>query len=235
MNNWQDARMLKLAGFAANEFLQGYVTCNTDRLSELACTPFAACSLQGRVIANGWALQLGDAIGLVIHHTTVQTFRDYLAPYLRFSKCTLNGSEDFVYITRSANATTAELISGWHLVRDIPTAPVETAQVPDVSPLINEQLIERRMVLIQQACSGRHLPQMLALQEHGAVDFDKGCYLGQEVVARASFRGAVKRNLAAFAIDEPTAAELGKTYEKADGKGEVVMLGEKQGLWVTRI
>ena len=65
--------MLKLAGFAANEFLQGYVTCNTDRLSELACTPFAACSLQGRVIANGWALLLADAIGLVIHHTTVQT------------------------------------------------------------------------------------------------------------------------------------------------------------------
>ena len=42
--------------------------------------------------------------------------------------------------------------------------------------------------------------------------------------------------LAVVQRQRPLAAvELGKTYEKADGKGEVVMLGEKQGLWVTRI
>jgi hypothetical protein len=36
---------------------------------------------------------------------------------------------------------------------------------------------------------------MLGLVRAGAVDFDKGCYLGQEVVARAEHRGAVKRGL----------------------------------------
>ena len=235
MNNWQDVRMLKLTGFAASDFLQGYVTCNTERISERSCTPFAACSLQGRVVANGWALQLPEAIGLVMHRTITQTFRDYLDPYLRFSKCTLEGGEDFVYVTTSTDDTTTDFIPDWHLVRDTTKPKQELAGLPDASSRINEQLIERRQVLIEDRTSGHHLPQMLALQEHGAIDFDKGCYLGQEVVARASFRGAVKRGLASFATAEATAIEVGSTYENADGKGAVVMLGEKRGLWVTRL
>lgn len=235
MNNWQDVRMLKLTGFTARDFLQGYVTCNTDRISELTRLPFAACSLQGRVVANGWALQLTDAIGLVMHRTITQTFRDYLEPYLRFSKCTLEGGEDFVYVTTSADDTTADFIPDWHLVRDTTKPQQELAGLPDASSHINEQLIERRQVLIEDRTSGHHLPQMLALQEHGAIDFDKGCYLGQEVVARASFRGAVKRGLASFATANATTLEVGSTYENGDGKGAVVMLGEKQGLWVTRL
>jgi folate-binding protein YgfZ len=227
--------MLKLTGFTARDFLQGYVTCNTDRISELTCLPFAACSLQGRVVANGWALQLTDAIGLVMHRTITQTFRDYLEPFLRFSKCTLEGGEDFVYVTTSADDTTADFIPDWHLVRDTTKPQQELAGLPDASSHINEQLIERRQVLIEDRTSGHHLPQMLALQEHGAIDFDKGCYLGQEVVARASFRGAVKRGLASFATANATTLEVGSTYENGDGKGAVVMLGEKQGLWVTRL
>ncbi|HBK12593.1 MAG TPA: hypothetical protein DDZ32_07125, partial [Gammaproteobacteria bacterium] len=188
-----------------------------------------------RVVANGWALQLPEAIGLVMHRTITQTFRDYLDPYLRFSKCTLEGGEDFVYVTTAADDTTADLIPDWHLVRDTATPQQELAELPDASSRLNEQLIEQRRVLIEDRTSGHHLPQMLALQEHGAIDFDKGCYLGQEVVARASFRGAVKRGLASFATAEATTLEVGATYENADGKGAVVMLGEQQGLWVTRL
>jgi folate-binding protein YgfZ len=38
--------------------------------------------------------------------------------------------------------------------------------------------------------------QMLGLEELGALDFKKGCYTGQEVIARAHYRGGVKRHLA---------------------------------------
>lgn len=43
--------------------------------------------------------------------------------------------------------------------------------------------------------SGHFVAQMLGLEELGAVHFNKGCYLGQEVIARAHYRGAVKRHL----------------------------------------
>ncbi len=40
-----------------------------------------------------------------------------------------------------------------------------------------------------------YLPQMLNYQATGAVSFKKGCYIGQEIVARAQFRGQVKKRL----------------------------------------
>ncbi len=49
------------------------------------------------------------------------------------------------------------------------------------------------------------LPQMLNLVELGAVDFEKGCYVGQEIVARAYYRGKVKRGLYAAHTDARSA------------------------------
>ena len=43
--------------------------------------------------------------------------------------------------------------------------------------------------------SEHFVAQMLGLEELGAIHFKKGCYLGQEVIARAHYRGAVKRHL----------------------------------------
>jgi folate-binding protein YgfZ len=43
--------------------------------------------------------------------------------------------------------------------------------------------------------SEHFVAQMLGLEELGAIHFNKGCYLGQEVIARAHYRGAIKRHL----------------------------------------
>lgn len=44
--------------------------------------------------------------------------------------------------------------------------------------------------------SEHFVAQMLDLDKLGGIDFKKGCYIGQEVIARAHYRGAVKRHLA---------------------------------------
>lgn len=54
------------------------------------------------------------------------------------------------------------------------------------------------------ALTERYVPQMLNLDLLGAVAFDKGCYPGQEVVARLKYRGSVKRRLQRFAWKAPT-------------------------------
>lgn len=43
--------------------------------------------------------------------------------------------------------------------------------------------------------SGEFLPQELNLQNNGAIDLDKGCYTGQEIIARIHFRGQIKNRL----------------------------------------
>ena len=49
--------------------------------------------------------------------------------------------------------------------------------------------------LIVQATQDQFVPQMVNFELAGGVDFKKGCYPGQEVVARAQYRGAVKRRM----------------------------------------
>ena len=49
--------------------------------------------------------------------------------------------------------------------------------------------------LVQPETAALWLPQMLNLDLLGAVSFSKGCYTGQEVVARIHFRGHVNRHL----------------------------------------
>lgn len=53
------------------------------------------------------------------------------------------------------------------------------------------------------ATSDQFIPQMLNLELAGAVAFDKGCYPGQEIVARSQYLGQVKRRLRRFASRQP--------------------------------
>ncbi len=52
----------------------------------------------------------------------------------------------------------------------------------------------------------RTLPQEVRFEELGAVSFTKGCYLGQETVARLHFRGHANRRLAGLALEEAPAS-----------------------------
>src|SRR6185312_17370732 len=53
------------------------------------------------------------------------------------------------------------------------------------------------------ATSEEFVAQMLNLDLVGAIAFDKGCYTGQEVIARAHYRGRVKRRLQRFRSHRP--------------------------------
>ena len=59
---------------------------------------------------------------------------------------------------------------------------------------------------IWQAQSEEFTPHMLNLDLIGAVSFDKGCYPGQEIVARTHYRGATKRRTHRFESRQPVSA-----------------------------
>ncbi|WJG10483.1 tRNA-modifying protein YgfZ [Aliiglaciecola sp. LCG003] len=66
--------------------------------------------------------------------------------------------------------------------------------------------IQAGIANIQTATSAEFVPQMMNMQALGAISFDKGCYMGQEVVARTKYLGKNKR--AAFILKSDTAADL---------------------------
>ncbi|WP_235937276.1 YgfZ/GcvT domain-containing protein [Vreelandella azerica] len=55
--------------------------------------------------------------------------------------------------------------------------------------------IRRGLVWLDAEHQDKYLPQMINWEALGGISFKKGCYTGQEVVARAHFRGQVKKRL----------------------------------------
>jgi folate-binding protein YgfZ len=68
------------------------------------------------------------------------------------------------------------------------------------------------------ATSEEFVAQMLNLDVVGAIAFDKGCYTGQEVIARAHYRGRVKRRLQRFRSRRALDLRPGDAGELADGR-----------------
>ena len=73
------------------------------------------------------------------------------------------------------------------------------------------------------ATSEEFVAQMLNLDVVGAIAFDKGCYTGQEVIARAHYRGRVKRRLQRFRSRGPLDFKPGDSGELPDGRAFTVV------------
>lgn len=65
-----------------------------------------------------------------------------------------------------------------------------------------------------------YLPQMINWEALGGISFKKGCYTGQEVVARAHFRGQVKKRLIRGQLDGDTLPDIGSPVLDAEGKSQ---------------
>ncbi|MGH8643189.1 MAG: YgfZ/GcvT domain-containing protein [Gammaproteobacteria bacterium] len=77
---------------------------------------------------------------------------------------------------------------------------------------------------LNRSSSEKYLPQMLNLQCLGGVSFNKGCYPGQEVIARLKYRGQLKRRLHLALAETRALAEPGSAvYDDTDAIGEVLI------------
>ncbi len=83
------------------------------------------------------------------------------------------------------------------------------------------QLVEQGFPWIDAGRSEEFTPHMLNLDLLDAVSFDKGCYPGQEIVARTHYRGATKRRTTRFEVDGRVSAG-DKVSDGERDVGEVV-------------
>ena len=230
---WNEARAMCLRANGAKEFLQGYLTCNTDHISEDSYLPFALCDIKGRVLANGWATEREDQVFLIVHRSTLSLVRKHLAPYLNFSQCSADNADYSVSLQRSELSREAGLF-GYEISSFSVFDSQEEVPEDDASNAIRELLISRVIPFIEEKASGKYLPQVLKMQEIGGLDFEKGCYLGQEVIARVQFKGRTKKSLEKFSWERDSEPPtVGQKYSLNDQTGEIVMVGRTLGLWIT--
>lgn len=84
---------------------------------------------------------------------------------------------------------------------------------------------------IELATVEQFVPQMLNLELIGGVDFKKGCYPGQEVVARSQYRGTIKRRMFVFDVAETATAgqEVFDSLDREQPAGMVVQAATPPG------
>ena len=74
------------------------------------------------------------------------------------------------------------------------------------------------MADITSETTDQFIPQMLNLDLLDFISFKKGCYTGQEVVARAHYLGAVKRRMYLLALSTDSVPASGQTLSNSEGK-----------------
>lgn len=109
------------------------------------------------------------------------------------------------------------------IVTDEATANMLTDKLRGEAELNNSQQwlalnIEAGFPVIDAANSGQFIPQATNLQALGGISFKKGCYTGQEMVARAKFRGANKRALWLLTGSASRLPEAGEDLELKMGE-----------------
>ncbi|QUE92978.1 folate-binding protein YgfZ [Pseudomonas fluorescens] len=231
--------VLAVRGADAGKFLQGQLTCNLNYLSDNRASLGARCTQKGRMQSSFRILLESDGVVLAMASELLEPQLADLKKYAVFSKSKLTDeSATWVRfgLAHDDNALTslglelpAETDSvvrheGLIAIRVSPDraelwAPADqadaikaklSAALPETE--LNQWLLGQIRAGIGQVMpSTRELfiPQMLNLQAVGGVSFKKGCYTGQEIVARMQYLGKLKRRLYRLSLDAADLPEPG--------------------------
>lgn len=149
----------------------------------------ACCDHRGRIVANFWVMRSQDDFLLILPTTMLEITKDHLQKYAMFSKVAVTIADQFVIALSSI--PTEQCVALPDKKNYLTVNPPHTHTL---SP-IHQILINNQLVLIQPQTSLLFTPQMINLEKLGGVSFNKGCYVGQEIVARTQHLGILKRHL----------------------------------------
>ncbi len=187
--------VLAFRGPDAARFLQGQVSADVEKLAPASSTLAGLHNPQGRVIALLALLRASpEEILAVLPAELVETVATRLRKYVLRAKVRIEEENSWrVLGTTSPDRARPSIDWGGRRVELVTDS---TGIGESITRAQWERLdIAAGIPQVYAATSESFVAQMLNLDLLGAIAFDKGCYTGQEVVARAHYRGRVKRRL----------------------------------------
>jgi len=175
-----DQGRISISGPQADTFLEGQLTCGIKALPPLGSTLGGYCNTQGRLISLFRLFKNLSKDGqteywldcpLEIIDSTIKTLKKY-AMFSQVSIKKFTPHSDSTKADQSALKLTPEVIQ---------------LKINDILNKIPQLSVQTQ---------GLFLPHHVDLPQLGGVSFTKGCYLGQEIIARMEYRGKIKKHLA---------------------------------------
>lgn len=216
--------LIEVQGEDAEKYLQGQLTCDVGKLMAGQSTFSANCDPKGKIVSIFRLVRVDEnTFYILMRKNFVDTGLANLKKYAVFSKVTFTPIDN-VWLVGIANDD--KLYSHYFNVQYAPNRRIiiDTQQSNDIGWAIeqgdigvaeNWDLLEMQdglPVLTEQAMD--FIPQALNLQSiEQAISFQKGCYIGQETVARAKYRGANKRAMYMLTAKTMTLPDIGTELE----------------------
>ncbi len=225
--------MITMVGDDKKSYLHGQVTCDVVSLEKDQSMLGAHCDAKGKVWSVFRLFHHNDGYAMVQPKSAIEVELKEIKKYAVFSKVTIEESSDVVLgvagenadafvSTLNADSGNVRTVEGGTAVKVASnrwllalTAEAAQSLVEDSqATLTTHELwtrfdIEAALPYVAADAQNEHIPQALNVQALGGISFTKGCYTGQETVARAKYRGTNKR--AMYIVKGATAEALGES------------------------
>ncbi len=222
--------LIRARGADAVTFLQSQLTNDVATLGLHEARLAGFCSAKGRLQASFVVWKLAaDELLLACHASVLPATLKRLSMFVLRARCKLTDASAELRLIgavgRSATDRIGDLpvwaqraVDGGTLIRlpDVESVPrcivaLDAAWPLPAAPTLALdawRLLDVRSAIpvIEAATVEQFVPQMLNYEVVGGVDFRKGCYPGQEVVARSHYRGTIKRRMFLFETDAVASA-----------------------------
>jgi len=195
--------LLRISGSDAEIFLQGQLSNDINKLDVLSVQLNAYCQHQGKILALFWVTRNDDSFFLSFPSDLLETIKPRLQMFIIMSDVIIEDiTKEYIQV-----GSIGETHKNARIINDklsLIIANKQDINKYDMEPIQywNKACIDSFLPEIFTVTSEKLVPQMLNLDinEFG-VNFSKGCYPGQEVVARLHYLGSAKRRLFAFELD----------------------------------
>jgi len=201
--------------------LQGQITCNIHDISETQGSLGAMCNPKGRAISTFLLVKTADAFLMVLPKELLETVKKKLQMYILRADVRLSDSSEMLCLIGLYRQDSPDLkpLFASHAQNhpSIKLSPTESRYLFILTPELaqtfwTEQVREQGfqpndsnqwryldictgLPWLSSATSEEYIPQMLNLDKLGGISFTKGCYTGQEIIARTHYLGKAKREM----------------------------------------
>jgi len=220
--------VIRANGADAATFLHSQLTNDFTGMGLSEAKLAGYCSAKGRMLASFVAWKSAhDEVLLACHASVLPATLKRLTMFVLRSKCKLSDASAELKLFGVAGPSARSVCGDARVWRKHETDGASAIRLPDAAGLARALWVapagapalpaitldawqwlevQSGVPVIEAATAEQFVPQMLNFELVGGVNFQKGCYPGQEVVARSQYRGTVKRRMFLFDVDAPAAA-----------------------------
>ena len=237
--NLIDSQFISISGDDRKDFLQGLITNDINKCN--SNTPIYSCFLspQGKFIADFFVADREKNYLIEIHKKFMSGFLDKLKIYKLRSRITINGNEDFASLVILKNSNLLQSnndITNFIDPRNNKLGRkvyIKLDKINDFKNKFNLQEVKfetYRELLIRNLIpfppDDLIINKSLILENNfekiNAIDWDKGCYVGQEITARMKYRALLKKSIRAVEIISGNVNPGNKILNNQNAIGEII-------------